>query len=92
MESPPLITLQAIQIPTYRNDRIRSFALWYADNEPKLSEYFQALFRYREEGEPMPDFFEFAAIQHERQEADMLKTECSICRREHGLEVVHEAE
>ena len=74
MNALPLITLQAIQIPQYRNDRLRSFQLWYRDNEPALTEYYNALRPYCEDGEPLQDFFEFAAIQHEREE--MKAMEC----------------
>ena len=38
--SAPLepIMAQIIKIPTYQNDRIRSFADWYRANEPALTE------------------------------------------------------
>lgn len=94
MNALPLINLEVLRIPTYRNERVRSFGLWYRDNEPTLTEYYSQLQRFGGEGEPIPDFFEFAAIQHERQEVTSLRTvtECSICRREHGPEVVHACE
>lgn len=67
MQALPLITQTPIRIPTYRNERLRSFAQWYRDNEPSLSEYYNALRPYCD-GEPLEDFFTFAAIQHEREE------------------------
>lgn len=67
MNALPLITAKPIQIPQYRNERLRSFQLWYRDNEPALSEYYNSLRSYCE-GEPLEDFFTFSAIQHEREE------------------------
>lgn len=63
------IMSRPIRIPTYRNDRIRDFGLWYRDNESKLSEYFDSLCAVESNG---CDFFEFAAIQHEREEIKLL--------------------
>jgi hypothetical protein len=68
------ITTQAIQPPQYLNGRIRDFRLWYRDNEPKLSRYWDEL------GAALPahernggDFWEFAAVQHELEEARVLR-------------------
>lgn len=61
------ITARPIQMPVYRNERIRSFGLWFGDNQNAIAEYFNALKPYCE-GEPLVDFFAFAAIQHEREE------------------------
>lgn len=60
-----------IRIPTYRNDRIRDLGLWYRDNEPRLSQYFTELCEVQPEG---CDFFEFCAIQHEREEMKLLES------------------
>lgn len=63
------ITAQVIVIPVYRNERIKSFGQWLRDNDAALSEYFNALKPYAAEGaEPLVDYFEFVAIQHEREE------------------------
>lgn len=72
MTALPLITLTAIQIPEYRNERIRDFGLWYRDNLPELERYYNELRPYCED-EPLQDFFEFSAIQHERAEMQMLE-------------------
>ena len=64
-----MITQRPIRIPVYVNDRLRSFGLWFGDNQNAIAEYFNSLKPYCEEGtEPLVDFFEFAAIQHEREE------------------------
>lgn len=63
------ITARPITIPVYLNDRIRSFALWLQDNEHALTAYYNQLKPYCEEGvEPLTDYFEFVAEQHEREE------------------------
>lgn len=63
------ITAQVIVMPIYRNERIRSFADWLRDNDRELTTYFNALKPYAAEGvEPLVDYFEFVAIQHEREE------------------------
>lgn len=75
MSALPLsrLTTQPIRIPVYRNERIRKFALWFADNDAAIAEYFNALKPYCEEGcEPLVDFFAFSAIQHEREELKLL--------------------
>jgi hypothetical protein len=67
------IEARPIKLPVYRNDRIRTFSLWYADNEPMLSDYFNALNEFAPEGtEPLADFFEFAANAHEREELKLM--------------------
>lgn len=71
MTALPLAALetQPIRIPVYCNDRIRKFALWFSDNQNAIAAYFNALKPYCAEGaEPLVDFFEFSAIQHEREE------------------------
>lgn len=69
MQALAQIKVQRIQIPVYRNERIRSFAAWLADNDHALTEYFNALKPYAAKGEePLVDYFEFVAIQHEREE------------------------
>jgi len=68
------ITTPVIQSPQYLNGRIRDFRLWYRDNEPRLSRYWDEL------GAALPaneradgaDFWAFCAIQHEREEARVL--------------------
>lgn len=63
------LTVRPIRIPEYRNDRLRTFRLWYADNLPELERFFNEIKPYCEEGvEPLQDFFTWAAIQHEREE------------------------
>lgn len=63
------ITARPIQMPVYRNERIRSFADWLRDNDCELTAYFNALKPYAAEGEePLVDYFEWVAIQHEREE------------------------
>lgn len=70
------LTTQPIQIPVYRNERIRKFALWFADNDTAIAAYFNALKPYCEEGcEPLVDFFTFSAIQHEREEMKLLESD-----------------
>jgi hypothetical protein len=67
------IEVQPIQIPVYRNERIRSFAAWLADNDHALTEYFNALKPYAAEGvEPLVDYFEFVALAHEREEMKLM--------------------
>lgn len=69
------IVQQPIRIPEYRNERIRSFGLWFQDNAHELERYYNALKPYSTEGfEPLTDFFEFAAIQHEREDVKLLET------------------
>ena len=71
MQTAPLqpISVKPIQMPVYRNERIRSFAMWLQDNDHALTAYFNELKPYCEEGvEPLVDYFEFVAIQHEREE------------------------
>lgn len=64
-----MIAVRPIQIPVYRNERIRSFADWLRDNDRALTAYYNALKPYSSEGlEPQVDYFEFVAIQHEREE------------------------
>lgn len=78
MSALPLARLetQPIRIPVYRNERIRKFALWFADNDKAIAAYFNALKPYCEEGcEPLVDFFEFSAIQHEREEMKLLESD-----------------
>jgi len=67
--SAVLAIRRTICAPTYRNERVRDFQLWYRDNEPALSEYFNEL---RAAGSVGGDFFEFAATQHEREEIRLL--------------------
>lgn len=62
-----MIEQRPIHIPTYLNDRLRSFGLWYADNLKELERFYNELAPYCE-GEPLEDFFSFAVIQHEREE------------------------
>lgn len=65
----PMIVQRPIVIPQYRNERIRSFGLWLRDNDNALTDYFNALKPYAAEGtEPLVDYFEWVAIQHEREE------------------------
>lgn len=64
-----MITQRPIQMPVYRNERIRSFADWLRDNDRELTAYYNQLKPYAAEGlEPLVDYFEFVAIQHEREE------------------------
>lgn len=63
------ITVRPIQMPVYRNERIRSFADWLRDNDRELTTYYNALKPYSAEGlEPLVDYFDWVAIQHEREE------------------------
>lgn len=66
------LSIRPIKIPTYRNERIRSFADWLRDNEHALTEYYNAVRPYCE-GEPLVDYFEFVSIQHEREELKLLE-------------------
>lgn len=64
-----MLTVQPISIPQYRNDRLRSFALWLQDNDKALTTYYNALKPFCEEGvEPLVDYWTFSATQHEREE------------------------
>jgi hypothetical protein len=64
-----MLEVRPIRIPVYRNERIRSFGLWFSDNQNEIERYYNELKPFCEEGtEPLVDFFEFAAIQHEREE------------------------
>lgn len=70
----PMIVQRPIAIPQYRNERIRSFGLWFTDNQNEIERYYNALKPFAEEGtEPLVDFFEFAAIAHEREEMKQLE-------------------
>lgn len=60
-----------IAIPVYRNERIRSFADWFRDNDAAITAYYNALRPYCE-GEPLVDYWEFSAQQHEREELKRL--------------------
>lgn len=62
-----MIEQRPIHIPTYLNDRLRSFGLWYADNLKELERFYNEMRPYCE-GEPLEDFFSWAVIQHEREE------------------------
>lgn len=53
-----------VRTPRYVNTHLADFRQWYVQNEPFLSEYFQALVAIEPEG---CDFWEFAVIQHERE-------------------------
>lgn len=69
------ITVMPVQRPTYRNERIHDFRLWYRDNEPVLEAYWKQLEGYltqadREAGVP-EDYWMFAAVQHERAEREL---------------------
>lgn len=67
------LMVRAIQIPQYRNDRLRDFRLWYQDNLPELERFYNELKPYCDEGvEPLNDFFSFAVLQHERQEMNRI--------------------
>lgn len=67
------VEARPIKLPVYRNERIRSFGLWFADNQNSLSDYFNALNEFVPEGtEPLADFFEFAATAREREELKLL--------------------
>jgi len=70
------ITARVIEAPRYLNGRIHDFSLWYRDNEPTLSRYWDEL------GAALPanernggDFWEFAAVQHEREEIRLMDAE-----------------
>lgn len=95
MSELAIINARPLVRPQYRNDRIRDFKLWYVDNLKALEEYFNALSPYVQ-GEPLEDFFSFAVTTHEVELMHLLDrgsvTECSICRRQHGPEVVHASE
>jgi hypothetical protein len=67
-----MIEVRPILIPEYRNERIRSFADWFRDNDPALTAYYNALRPYCE-GEPLCDYWEFVARQHEREELKLLE-------------------
>lgn len=69
MSALPLARLetQPIAIPTYRNERIRSFADWFRDNDKVITAYYNAIRPYCE-GEPLVDYWTFVALQHEREE------------------------
>lgn len=72
MQALAQIKVQPIVVPVYRNERIRSFAAWLADNDHALTAYFNALKPYAAEGvEPLVDYFEFVAIAHEREESKL---------------------
>lgn len=71
------LTVQPIQIPVYRNERIRSFANWFRDNDKAITEYYNAIRPYCE-GEPLVDYWTFAAIAHEQEEA-------KLSRLPHGM-------
>lgn len=84
MQTAPLqpISVKPIQMPVYRNERIRSFAMWLQDNDHALTEYYNALKPYAPEGEePLKDYFEFVAIAHEREELRVMSE-----RLPHGAE------
>lgn len=54
--------------PLYDNRRVSDFRAWYRDNEPRLSQHYDALTAcYARIGDW--DFFEFVACEHEREEA-----------------------
>lgn len=68
-----MLEIHPIVMPVYRNERIRSFAMWLQDNDHALTAYYNVLKPYCEEGvEPLVDYFEFVAIQHEREELKQL--------------------
>lgn len=61
------IAVRPILVPVYRNERIRSFADWFRDNDAAITAYYNALRPYSED-EPLVDYWEFAALAHEREE------------------------
>lgn len=65
------IVIEPIKVPTYRNERIRSFADWFRDNDKAITAYYNTL-RPVCEGEPLVDYWTFAAIQHEREEIKLM--------------------
>lgn len=54
----------------YLNHHVRDFQRWYVQNEPRLSEYWSALVAAgtRSGSERPNDFFDFAALEHEREQ------------------------
>lgn len=70
------IAARAICAPAYLNERIRNFRLWYRDNEPRLSQYWDELGRHCPDGDAA-DFFAFAVVQHERAERTLLEADCA---------------
>jgi hypothetical protein len=52
-----------VRRPEYNNARIADFQLWYRDNEPRLTEYYESLGAWVHEVDD--DFFSFAITQHD---------------------------
>jgi hypothetical protein len=61
MNAVTQIAIQPVQKPRYVNRNVGHFQRWYRDNEPALTQYFNAL-----PGEG--DFLEFAMCQHDVEE------------------------
>lgn len=82
MNAQPLsmLTVKPIVIPQYRNERIRSFADWFRDNDKAITDYYNSLRPYCE-GEPLVDYWTFSATQHEREEMKLNTAE----RLPHGV-------
>lgn len=57
------ILTMPVRRPAYVNQHVHSFALWYRDNEPALTEYYDALTPHVDEPD---DFLEFAMCQFDR--------------------------
>lgn len=76
MSALPLAALETrpIQIPVYRNEQIKSFAKWFAANDKAITEYYNAIRPYCE-GEPLVDYWMFAALQHEREEMKLQESD-----------------
>lgn len=78
------LTVRPIQMPQYRNERVREFRWWYEDNLAELERYYNELRPFCEEGtEPLEDFFSWAVIQHEREE--MIQSTPNFCPKCVGL-------